>query len=88
MIRTARGRGVETTATPVHEEGPAMSKLVLSILSIVFIAAPGGAFAQAAARALVEYTEMPMAEVAEQALKIAAEICVYTNDQIIVETLT
>ena len=48
----------------------------------------GGAFAQAAARALVEYTEMPMAEVAEQALKIAAEICVFTNDQIIVETLT
>ena len=31
---------------------------------------------------------MPMAEVAEQALKIAAEICVFTNDQIIVETLT
>jgi len=48
----------------------------------------GGTFAQAAARALVEHTELPMAEVAEQALKIAAEICVFTNDQIIVETLT
>jgi len=48
----------------------------------------GGAFAQAAARALLEYTEMPMAEVAEQALKIAAEICVFTNDRIVLETLT
>ena len=48
----------------------------------------GGAFAQAAARALVEHTELSMAEVADQALKIAAEICVYTNDKIIVETLT
>ena len=48
----------------------------------------GGAFAQAAARALIEHTDLPMAEVADQALKIAAEICVYTNDKIIVETLT
>ena len=48
----------------------------------------GGAFAQAAARALVAHTQLPVAEIAEQALKIAAEICVYTNDQITVETLT
>jgi ATP-dependent HslUV protease subunit HslV len=48
----------------------------------------GGAYAQAAARALTEHTDLPMAEVADQALKIAAEICVYTNDKIIVETLT
>lgn len=47
----------------------------------------GGAYAQAAARALVAHTDLPMAEVAEQALRIAAEICVFTNDQIIVETL-
>lgn len=47
----------------------------------------GGAYAQAAARAFVGHTDLPMAEVAEQALRIAAEICVFTNDQIIVETL-
>jgi len=29
-----------------------------------------------------------MAQIAEESLKIAADICVYTNDQIIVETLT
>ena len=48
----------------------------------------GGAFAQAAARAMVEHTELAMADVAEKSLKIAADICVYTNDQIIVETLS
>ena len=47
----------------------------------------GGAFAQAAARALISHTELSMAQVAEESLKIAAEICVYTNDRIIVETL-
>ena len=48
----------------------------------------GGTFAQAAARALTSHTELSMAQVAEESLKIAAEICVYTNDRIIVETLS
>jgi ATP-dependent HslUV protease subunit HslV len=47
----------------------------------------GGAYAQAAARAMIEHTDLTMSEVAEKSLKIAAEICVYTNDRIIVETL-
>lgn len=42
----------------------------------------GGAYAQAAAKALVRHTDMSAKEVAEQALKIAAEICVYTNESI------
>jgi ATP-dependent HslUV protease subunit HslV len=48
----------------------------------------GGAFAQAAARALIGHTGLSMAQIAEEALKIAADICVYTNDKIIVETLS
>lgn len=48
----------------------------------------GGTFAQAAARALISHTDLSMAEVAEESLKIAADICVYTNDRIILETLT
>ena len=48
----------------------------------------GGTFAQAAARALTSHTDLSMAEVAEESLKIAADICVYTNDRIILETLT
>lgn len=45
----------------------------------------GGNFALAAARALAENTELSAHEIAEKALHIAAGICVYTNDNIIVE---
>ena len=47
----------------------------------------GGSYALAAARALLRYTELPARAIAESALKIAGEICVYTNDQIVVEEI-
>ncbi|MBW2452832.1 MAG: ATP-dependent protease subunit HslV [Deltaproteobacteria bacterium] len=47
----------------------------------------GGSFALAAARALLEHSTLDPAQIAEQALQIAADICVYTNHQIVVETL-
>jgi ATP-dependent HslUV protease subunit HslV len=47
----------------------------------------GGAFAQAAARALLENTELSAREIVERALGIAADICVYTNRQLTVEEL-
>jgi len=47
----------------------------------------GGAFAMAAARALIKHTDMSAREVVMEAMKISADICVYTNDQIIVEEL-
>ena len=47
----------------------------------------GGSFALAAARALLEHSALDPAQIAEQALQIAADICVYTNHQIVVETL-
>ncbi len=47
----------------------------------------GGPFAQAAARALLENTDLPAAEIARKGLEIAADICVYTNHNIIVESL-
>ena len=47
----------------------------------------GGNYALAAARALYANTELSAPEIAEKALKIASEICVYTNDRIIVETV-
>lgn len=47
----------------------------------------GGVYAQSAATALLRHTEMPAAEIAEQALRIAASICIYTNDNITVETV-
>jgi ATP-dependent HslUV protease subunit HslV len=45
----------------------------------------GGPYALAAARALARHTAMTASEVARQALSIAAEICIYTNENIIVE---
>lgn len=47
----------------------------------------GGPFALAAARALVKHTQLTAAQVAEEAIRVAAEICIYTNDRITVETL-
>ncbi len=47
----------------------------------------GGMYAVAAARALVNHTELPPEKVVEQALQIAADICVYTNREIVVELL-
>ncbi len=47
----------------------------------------GGAFALAAARALLENTELTAREVAVRALQIAGEICIYTNQNIIIEEL-
>lgn len=47
----------------------------------------GGNYALAAARALYGNTELSAAEIAEKALRIASDICVYTNGNIIVETV-
>lgn len=47
----------------------------------------GGSYALAAARALVDHTELPPREVAEEAMRIAASICIYTNDHISFELL-
>lgn len=47
----------------------------------------GGPYALAAARALIRHTELSAEQVAETALRIAAEICVFTNDRISLETV-
>lgn len=47
----------------------------------------GGNYALAAARALADATDLSAKEIAYKALKIASEICVYTNDHITVETV-
>jgi ATP-dependent HslUV protease subunit HslV len=47
----------------------------------------GGPYALAAARALLEHTELPAREIAERALQIAGEICIYTNQNIIIEEI-
>ena len=47
----------------------------------------GSMYALAAARALVKHTDLSAKEIAEEALRIASEICIYTNSDIIVEEL-
>ena len=47
----------------------------------------GGPFAQAAAKALARHTTLPPREVAEHAMQIAAEICIYTNSNLTIEEL-
>ena len=47
----------------------------------------GGSYALAAARALVRHSEMDARSICEAAMKIAAEICVYTNDSLTIEEI-
>jgi ATP-dependent HslUV protease, peptidase subunit HslV len=47
----------------------------------------GGAFAQSAAKALLENTELSAREICEKALKIAGDICIYTNHNTTIEEL-
>jgi ATP-dependent HslUV protease, peptidase subunit HslV len=47
----------------------------------------GGPYAQSAARALLENTQLDAENVVRKALSIAADLCIYTNHQIVVETL-
>jgi len=47
----------------------------------------GGTYALAAARALLNHSELPARAIVEQSMHIAADICIYTNDNILVETL-
>ena len=48
----------------------------------------GGPFAMAAARALVQHTTLGAREIAERAMTIAADICIYTNSRIVIEELS
>ena len=47
----------------------------------------GSMFALAAARALMKHTQLSASEVASEAMRIAGEICIYTNSEVIVEEL-
>jgi len=47
----------------------------------------GGAYAQAAARALLQHTELSAGDIVKQALTIAGDICIYTNQNHVIEVL-
>ena len=47
----------------------------------------GGPYALAAAKALIKHSSLPVEEIVKEAITIASSICIYTNDQIVVEKL-
>lgn len=47
----------------------------------------GGAYAQAAARALLDHTDLPADQIVKQSLTIAGDICIYTNQNHVIEVL-
>ena len=47
----------------------------------------GGSYAHSAARALLEYTELAPRDIVKKSLEIAAELCIYTNQNHVIETL-
>lgn len=47
----------------------------------------GGTYAQAAAKALVKHTKLSPTDIVMESMRIASEICIYTNDRIVIEEL-
>ena len=47
----------------------------------------GGPFAQAAAKALLKHSDLSALDIVKEAMHIASEICIYTNDRIVIEEL-
>jgi ATP-dependent HslUV protease subunit HslV len=47
----------------------------------------GGPYAQAAAQALAEHTQLPARQIAEEDMKVAGKMCIYTNDKVTIEEL-
>lgn len=47
----------------------------------------GGPFAQAAAQALIRFSDLPLRRIAEEAMRITSDICIFTNNNILIEAL-
>ena len=62
-------------------------KMLRNLEALLAAIGSGGSYATAAARALMENTDLSAREIAEKAMRIAGEICIYTNDRITVEEL-
>lgn len=47
----------------------------------------GGPFAQAAAQALIRFSDLPLKRIVEEAMRITSEICIFTNNNVVIESL-
>ena len=61
---------------------------VIDALDDLIAIGSGGPYAQSAARALFDNTELSAREVVERSLRIAADICIYTNHALTIEEIT
>jgi len=61
---------------------------VIEALDDLIAIGSGGPYAQSAARAMFENTELTAREIVEKSLKIAADICIYTNDALTIEEIS
>ena len=61
---------------------------VIDALDDLIAIGSGGPYAQSAARALFDNTELPAREVVEKSLKIAGDICIYTNNSLTIEEIS
>ena len=66
---------------------PSSGLAVLPDGALLAVSGIGLVAAEAAARALVENSDLPARAIAEKSLRIAGQICIYTNDQITIEEL-
>ncbi len=85
LLVSGTGDVIEPDALSLSNEG-ALSSEGAEPSSVIAIGS-GGPYALAAARALLEHTKMSPADVAREALRIAGEICVYTNQNIVIEEI-
>jgi ATP-dependent HslUV protease subunit HslV len=53
----------------------------------IVAAGSGGAYALSGARALLRHTKLPVREIVAEGLRLASEICIYTNDQFVLEVI-
>jgi len=53
----------------------------------IVAAGSGGPYALAAARALSRHSNMPLRQLVEESLRVASEICIFSNDRFVIETL-
>jgi ATP-dependent HslUV protease subunit HslV len=61
---------------------------VIDALDDLIAIGSGGPYAQSAARAMFDNTELPAREIVEKSLLIAADICIYTNNAITIEEIS
>lgn len=61
---------------------------VIEALDDLIAIGSGGPYAQSAARAMFDNTELTAKEIVEKSLKIAADICIYTNDALTIEEIS